>query len=49
MAKKLDKGQCDLAKKMLIDGETYDSIMARTSLRLKDIKRIQRDEINNHF
>ncbi|MGL4772475.1 MAG: hypothetical protein ACRC2K_02825 [Clostridium sp.] len=37
------------AKQMLIDGETYDSIMSATGLRLKDIKRIQKDEVSSHF
>lgn len=37
------------AKKMIVDGESWDNIMAVTSLRLKDLKRIQHDEIINHF
>lgn len=37
------------AKQMLIDGSTYDAIMSETSLRLKDIKRIQKEEISNKF
>lgn len=37
------------AKQMLIDGRTYDEIMSQTTLRLKDIKRIQREEISNKF
>ena len=36
----------DVAKKMIIDGEPWDKIMETTNLRLKDLKRIQRDEIN---
>lgn len=39
----------DIAKKMIIDGETFDTIMEKTHLRLKDLKRIQRDEINPKF
>ena len=39
----------DVAKKMIIDGETFDTIMEKTHLRLKDLKRIQRDEIDPKF
>ena len=39
----------DIAKKMIIDGETFDTIMEKTHLRLKDLKRIQRDEIDPKF
>jgi len=39
----------DIAKQMIIDGETFDTIMEKTHLRLKDIKRIQRDEIDPKF
>ncbi|WP_294385019.1 hypothetical protein [uncultured Clostridium sp.] len=39
----------DVAKKMIIDGEPWDKIMETTNLRLKDLKRIQRDEINPKF
>ena len=39
----------DMAKKMIIDGETFDTIMEKTHLRLKDLKRIQRDEIDPKF
>ena len=35
--------------KMIIDGEPWDKIMDETHLRLKDLKRIQRDEIDPHF
>ena len=38
-----------VAKKMIIDGEPWDKIMDETHLRLKDLKRIQRDEIDPHF
>jgi uncharacterized protein YerC len=37
------------AKQMLIDGESYDKIMDETHLRLKDIKRIEREEVSSHF
>jgi len=39
----------DMAKKMIIDGETFDTIMEKTHLRLKDLKRIQSDEIDPKF
>ncbi|OOM77471.1 hypothetical protein [Clostridium sp. BL-8] len=39
----------DSAKKMIIDGEHWDVIREKTHLRLKDLKRIQRDEINPKF
>ena len=39
----------DRAKEMMIAGESWDKIMKETSLRLKDLKRIQRDEITSHF
>jgi len=39
----------DMAKKMIIEGETFDAIMEKTHLRLKDLKRIQRDEIDPKF
>ena len=39
----------DVAKKMIIDGESWEKIMETTHLRLKDLKRIQRDEINPKF
>jgi hypothetical protein len=40
---------CKIAKKMMLDGESWDKIMEETHLRLKDLKRIQRDEISPHF
>lgn len=39
----------DVAKKMIIDGESWEKIIETTHLRLKDLKRIQRDEINPKF
>lgn len=48
--KKLDIALANtIAKKMIIDGEPWEDIMSETHLRLKDLKRIQRDEINPHF
>ena len=38
----------NLAKKMLIQGESFDSAMEATNLRLKDLKKI-REEIYSHF
>ncbi|CUP15098.1 MULTISPECIES: hypothetical protein [Clostridium] len=38
-----------VAKKMIIDGDPWDEIMRETHLRLKDLKRIQRDQIDTHF
>lgn len=37
------------AKKMMIDGEHFNTIREKTHLRLKDLRRIQRDEINPKF
>ena len=37
------------AKQMIIDGVSFENIMNETHLRLKDLKRIQKDEINPHF
>lgn len=48
MSKK-DVSPESIAKEMLIAGESYDTIMSATNLRLKDIKRIQKEEINTHF
>lgn len=39
----------DVARKMIIDGESWEKIIETTHLRLKDLKRIQRDEINPKF
>lgn len=39
----------DVAKRMIVEGETWDKIMEETHLRLKDLKRIQRDEIDPKF
>ncbi len=45
----ISKSTHDMAKQMMIDGETFEKIMDKTHLRLKDLKRIQREEISNHF
>lgn len=39
----------DIAKQMIIDGESFDVIMEKTHLRLKDLKRIQKNEISSKF
>lgn len=39
----------DVAKRMIIEGESWEKIMDTTHLRLKDLKRIQRDEIDPKF
>ncbi|MDY6012762.1 hypothetical protein [Clostridium sp.] len=44
-----NKSAHDLAKQMIIDGETFEKIMDKTHLRLKDLKRIQREEISKKF
>lgn len=49
MNKQKSKLSHDLAKKMLIEGESFETIMETTHLRLKDLKRIQRNEIDPHF
>lgn len=36
------------AKKMMLEGKSFDDIREETKLRLKDLKRIQH-EINNNF
>lgn len=36
------------ARKMMIDGESFETIVEETHLRLKDLKRIQHD-INKNF
>lgn len=44
-----NKSAHDIAKKMIIDGESFDVIMKKTHLRLKDLKRIQSEEISPKF
>lgn len=43
------KSAHDIAKEMLIDGESFETIMEKNHLRLKDLKRIEKDEINPRF
>lgn len=38
----------EIARKMILDGESFDEIMKKTKLREKDLKRI-REEILEHF
>ena len=48
--KKLDKLLSrDVAKKMIIDGEPWDTIIETTHLRLQDRKQRQRGEIDPNF
>lgn len=44
-----EKASHEKAKQMLIAGESYDDIIAETHLRLKDIKRIEKNEISSKF
>ena len=46
----IDKSNAkEVAKQMMIEGESWQRIMDATHLRLKDLKRIQREEIDTHF
>ena len=48
--KKIDIAlQKTVAKRMIVDGEPWEKIMDETHLRLKDLKRIKRDEIDPQF
>lgn len=38
-----------IAKQMIINGDSWDKIMEETRLRLKDLKQIQKEEIDSHF
>ena len=49
MSNEEKKSLHDKAKNMMIDGEDLSTIREKTHLRLKDLKRIQRDEINPKF
>jgi hypothetical protein len=49
MSKEEKSSLHDKAKKMMIDGENFSTIREKTHLRLKDLRRIQRDEINPKF
>ncbi|MFD3157822.1 hypothetical protein ACFIJ5_13280 [Haloimpatiens sp. FM7330] len=42
------QGAKERARQMLIDGVGHEEIMRETNLRLKDIKRIEKD-ISEHF
>lgn len=37
------------AREMLIAGESFDSIISLTGLRLKDVKKVQHAEIRSRF
>ena len=49
MSNEINSSSHDVAKKMILEGETFDTIMETTHLRLKDLKRIQREEIDPKF
>lgn len=49
MSNDINSTSHDIAKKMIIEGKSFDSIMETTHLRLKDLKRIQREEIDPKF
>lgn len=49
MSNEVNSSSHDIAKKMIIEGESFDAIMETTHLRLKDLKRIQREEIDPKF
>lgn len=49
----MDRAEKDIlhkqAREMLIAGETFDTIMNTTGLRLKDVKKVQHSEIRSRF
>jgi hypothetical protein len=49
MDKKNDMELHNKVKKMMVEGESWDKIMEETHLRLKDLRRIQREEITPKF
>lgn len=49
MTTEIKKQVREKVKKMLRHGSTYSEIAEETSLREKDIKRIQRTDINPYF
>lgn len=49
MGYEIDEDLKEKAKKMLRHGDSFDKIMDETHLRLKDLKRIQRTEINPYY
>ncbi|MDZ5253333.1 hypothetical protein [Clostridium sp. LIBA-8841] len=44
-----NKSAHDIAKQMIINGDPFDKIQELTNLRLKELKRIQREEISPKF
>lgn len=49
MAYEIDADLREKAKKMIMNGDSFDNIIKKTNLRLKDLKRIQREDINPKF
>lgn len=49
MSKEEKNSLHDKAKKMMIDGEDFKTIREKTHLRLKDLRRIQINEIDPKF
>lgn len=49
MTYEIDKNLREEAKKMIINGDSFDTIMEKTHLRLKDLKRIQTEDISPKF
>lgn len=49
MIQELDSELREKAKDMIMNGDSFDEIMEKTHLRLKDLKRIQREEITPKF
>lgn len=49
MKKENNEDVLDAAKEMMIAGEDWNKIMDETHLRLKDLQRIQQNEIDPHF
>jgi uncharacterized protein YerC len=49
MAHEIDPDLRERAVKMLRNGDTFAKIKEQTHLRYKDIKRIQRSDINPYF
>lgn len=44
-----NKSAHDIAKQMIINGDPFDKIKEMTNLRLKELKRIKREEISSKF
>ncbi|WP_300381715.1 hypothetical protein [Clostridium sp.] len=49
MTYEIDQQMRDKVKKMLRHGSTYNQISEETALKQKEIKRIQRTDINPYF